>query len=473
MTPRFGARDLIGRPDEPWQRGELIVSLRPLFRDNALMPEKIFINYRRETDKDAAGRLRDRLESAFSEEGVFIDVDNIRPGRDFVEEISASILQCDIFLSVIGPGWTEVKDGEGRRRLDNPNDWVRIEIETALQQKKTIIPVLLNHAEMPRALGVPESLAPLTRINAARLTHERYGADMRGLITVIKVTRAEAKGSFGSERGQKNDAPTKPDWASAMGRDSFGLWIEISVGDARQKLRWIAPGKFLMGSPATDKGRSFWEGPQHEVTISKGFWLFDTACTQALWRAVMGNDPSRFKGPDRPVECVSWNDAQDFLRRINERIPGLGLSLPSEAQWEYACRAGTRTPFSFGENITPEQVNYDGNYPYAGAPKGICRQETVAVASLPANPWGLYEMHGNVNEWCMDSDRKYKDEPVTDPLGPMEKGAMRILRGGSWGSVARGVRSADRQRSLQDHRHTGSGFRCARVQPERGVEDGG
>ena len=207
-------------------------------------------------------------------------------------------------------------------------------IETALRQKKTIIPVLLNHAEMPSALRLPESLAPLTRINAARLTHERYGPDVRGLITAINETRVEIKGSFASVGSQKHEELTKPDWASVRGRDNYGQWAEFSINGATQKLRWIAPGKFLMGSPETEAGRFRYEGPQHEVTIAEGFWLFDTACTQALWRAVMGKNPSEFKGADRPVETVSWNDAQKFVEKINGLVPGLNLSLPSEARWE-------------------------------------------------------------------------------------------------------------------------------------------
>ena len=116
------------------------------------------------------------------------------------------------------------------------------------------------------------------------------------------------------------------------------------------------------------------------------------------------------------MERVSWNDVQGFLARINELVPGLDLVLPTEAEWEYACRAGTETPFSFGETITPEQVNYNGDYPYAGGKKGLYRQETVPVASLPANPWGLYEMHGNVWEWCADGQRSYTADAVTDPV---------------------------------------------------------
>ena len=162
-----------------------------------------------------------------------------------------------------------------------------------------------------------------------------------------------------------------------------------------------------MGSPESEPERYDYEGPQHQVTLSQGFWMFDTAVTQALWQAVMDNNPSKFKDPDKPVENVSWDDCQRFLVKLNVRVPGLELTLPTEAQWEYACRAGTQTPFYFGDNITPEQVNYNGNYPYVGAETGLYRRETVTVKELPCNDWGLYQMHGNVREWCLDGMRNY------------------------------------------------------------------
>ncbi len=138
--------------------------------------------------------------------------------------------------------------------------------------------------------------------------------------------------------------PAKPDWADSIVRDSYGVFVTIVVpagsGElVTQRLRWIPPGRFMMGSH--EAGRYEWEGPAHEVSIGRGFWLFDTPCTQALWQAVMGDNPSRFRSPDRPVENVSFEDVQKFLTRINMALPGLELTLPSEAQWEYACRAGT------------------------------------------------------------------------------------------------------------------------------------
>ena len=249
------------------------------------------------------------------------------------------------------------------------------------------------------------------------------------------------------------------------------MWadLELPSGGSElvtQRLRWIEPGVFLMGSPESEAGRYENEGPQHEVTISHGFWLFDTPCTQALWETVMdGENPSSFKSPDRPVERVSWDDVQQFLKRINALVPGLELVLPTEAQWEYACRAGTTTPFSFGGNITPEQVNYNGNYPYSDGERGVYRQKTVPVASLPANPWGLYEMHGNVWEWCADGHRTYTADGVTDPVGLA--GLYRVLRGGAWYDDARLVRCAYRFALDPGSRDFSFGFRCARVQAGR------
>jgi formylglycine-generating enzyme required for sulfatase activity len=138
----------------------------------------------------------------------------------------------------------------------------------------------------------------------------------------------------------------------------------------------------------------------------------------------------------------------------------LEARLPTEAEWEYACRAGTITPFSFGEDITPDQVNYDGNSPYRGSKKGLSRGETVEVASLPANPWGLYEMHGNVWEWCQDWFRAYPAEPVVDPTGP-EAGERRVLRGGSWFRNGRNARAACRVRVESGLRGRIDGFRLA------------
>ncbi|WP_367155155.1 formylglycine-generating enzyme family protein [Methylomonas sp. HYX-M1] len=231
-----------------------------------------------------------------------------------------------------------------------------------------------------------------------------------------------------------------------LGRDRFGLFEDIEVLGQKLRMRWIEPGQFLMGSPPGEAGRGNDE-QQHEVTLSQGFWLADTACTQALWQAVMGGNTSRFKGKDRPVEGVSWNDVQTFLTRLNGLQPALQLCLPSEAQWEYACRAGTATAYSFGDAIRKEQVNFSGS-------------NTVPVKSLPPNAWGLYQMHGNMWEWCRDGYAGYPPGPVTDPVGP--EADFRVLRGGSWISDARDCRSACRGRDRAGSSSRDCGFRLSR-----------
>ncbi|RWX47184.1 Formylglycine-generating enzyme, required for sulfatase activity, contains SUMF1/FGE domain [Candidatus Electrothrix marina] len=249
-------------------------------------------------------------------------------------------------------------------------------------------------------------------------------------------------------------------WASEWGEDEHGLWMAFHFQELRHVLRWIEPGSFMMGSPE-DEPERFDDETLHQVTLSEGFWLGATTVTQALWQAVMQENPSNFKGDERPVEQIIWEDVQKFMDQLNTAIPGLELVLPSEAQWEYACRAGTTTPFFFGENITTDQVNYDGNYPYAGGEKGEYRQETVDVKALPCNDWGLYQMHGNVWEWCRDWFGDYPTDPVIDPVGPPD-GRNRVCRGGSWDDRARYCRSALRYGREPDDRDDWLGFRLAR-----------
>ena len=254
--------------------------------------------------------------------------------------------------------------------------------------------------------------------------------------------------------------PFPEPWAAEWGEDEFGLWMALAYQNVRQVFRWIRPGRFMMGSPASEQG-SYEDETSHEVLLSRGYWLADSACTQALWRAVAGDNPGYFQEDENnPVEQVSWNDAQGFIQTLKGRVPGLNARLPSEAEWEYACRAGTETPFSFGANITPVQVNYDGNYPYAGGEKGVYREKTVPAKSLPPNPWGLYEMHGNVWEWCEDWFGDYDPGPQIDPPGPAT-GAARVLRGGSWIDYGRRVRSANRSRGGPGDSFRSIGFRLA------------
>ena len=251
--------------------------------------------------------------------------------------------------------------------------------------------------------------------------------------------------------------------AQKFGKDKkYGRWMNLTIAGVIQRFRRIEPGTFLMGSPEDEAGRDDGEGPQHEVTLTQGFWLADSACTQALWQAVMGNNPSHFQGDPRlPVENVSWHDVQGFLHKFQVLMkPGIEARLPTEAEWEYPCRAGTTTPFSFGPQIRPGQVNYYGKHPYTGGRRGLYREKTLPVKSLPPNLWGLYEMHGNVYEWCADGMRKYTKQAQTDPRGSVT-GSFRVLRGGSYCADGGDVRSAFRLQFPQSNRLIEAGFRIA------------
>ena len=233
-----------------------------------------------------------------------------------------------------------------------------------------------------------------------------------------------------------------------------------------------------MGSPAGEHKRAPDER-QHRVTISRDFLLGVTEITQGQWESVMGSSPSYFNGcDDCPVEDVSWYDVLVYCNALSVReglepaytINGtsvgwnrsaLGYRLPTESEWEYACRSGTSSPFSFGNDINPSQVNYDGRYPYRERRKGRYGNRTVDAGSLPANAWGLREMHGNVREWCWDWYAEHPGGAVTDPAGPVA-GSGRVLRGGFWSSGAQYCRSAYRNWSAPDRRSQALGFRLAR-----------
>jgi len=227
-----------------------------------------------------------------------------------------------------------------------------------------------------------------------------------------------------------------------VGTDEYGIWTELAFNGVVQRFRFIPAGTFTMGSPSQEPGR-YQDEIQHEVELTKAFWLADTVCTQELWEAVIGNNPSRFEGNDKPVDSVSFEDCKEFLKRA-----GMGLRLPTEAEWEYACRAGTTTAYSFGDVISKEQANYGGI-------------ELVEVKKFPPNGWGLYQMHGNVWEWCSDWYGDYPEGKVIDPIGPVSR-VYKACRGGSWLSNARNLRATYRDHVAPADRSFNLGFRLAR-----------
>ncbi|MDR2150166.1 MAG: formylglycine-generating enzyme family protein [Spirochaetaceae bacterium] len=256
---------------------------------------------------------------------------------------------------------------------------------------------------------------------------------------------------------------------------------------------WITGSTFIMGSPVTEPER-YSNERTHTVNVDS-FYMGIFEITQKEYFALMGTNPSVFKGDDLPVEKVSWYDAIEYCnaRSIKEGlIPAYsidksrqdpnnkvqntldpfkwtvswdknanGYRLPTEAEWEYACRAGTNTPFYTGENITTAQANYDGNYPYNGHTQGIYRETTTVVGSFPANQWGLYDMHGNVWEWCWDWYGIFTTSVQTNPTGAAT-GSGHVLRGGSWQELARDLRSASRTDASPTRRGMYLGFRVVR-----------
>jgi formylglycine-generating enzyme required for sulfatase activity len=249
---------------------------------------------------------------------------------------------------------------------------------------------------------------------------------------------------------------------SPLNDGSIGKQVIATLpGGVSLTLCYCPAGSFTMGSPASEAGRAENEAPS-KVTISQPFWLARTIITQTQWTSLMGRNTSHFKGDHLPVENVSWERARDFIQRLNSRVPAKGWkwALPTEAQWEYACRAGTRTPFYFRRTLHGKDANCQSSYPVGT--EGPALRKTSAVCRYAANAWGLYDMHGNVYEWCNDAwDGFSKLSGGTDPLGT--SGALRVNRGGSWRSLPEHCRAAFRNKNAPNHKFSNLGFRPAVV----------
>jgi formylglycine-generating enzyme required for sulfatase activity len=226
----------------------------------------------------------------------------------------------------------------------------------------------------------------------------------------------------------------------------------------------IPGGSFKMGSPESEAQRESRESPQHNVTIQP-FFMGKFTVTQEQYQAVMGENPSQFQGGKKPVESVTWDNAVEFCAKIS-KITGKVYRLPSEAEWEYACRAGTTNPFYFGETITTDLANYDGNHIYGSAPKGQYRKQTMDVGSFPANAFGLYDMHGNVWEWCQDNwHENYEGAPSNGTPWLNSDNNYRMLRGGSWSNNPGFCRCAFRNWDVRGSGYADIGFRVVFVCP--------
>jgi len=432
---------------------------------------RIFLSYRRDDAAYATSIVQEKLAEHFGSESVFLDIDNIRIGDDFRERLQEAVSQCDVLLAMISDNWLdaayEAGPKKGTRRLDDPGDFVRIEIEAALQRRIPVVPVLLGKALMPAEEHLPASFAVLAYRQAAEV---RPGKDFRAHIhrliedleKLLQWRRAEPEPSRERLEPAPDDgdielgpmleehpaeAVPTPDPIRAVPAQkvvSNGIGMELVL---------IPAGRFLMGSPTSDKHSYADEKPQHRVEITRPFQLGVYPVTQEEFQLVTGANPSFCKGSRRPVECVSWFDGVRFCNLLSQRegldayyrideqelsaAGGSGYRLPTEAEWECACRAGTQTKWSFGDD--PARLDEYAWY------RGNAQSESFTVGEKAPNPFGLFEMHGHVWNWCWDwyASDYYGQCPEKDPCGP-EAGDGRVLRGGSFGDGMASTRSAAR-----------------------------
>lgn len=432
---------------------------------------RIFLNYRRKDEPGYVQALYLALEREFGFNDVFMDIqDAILPGERFSQALRAGVAGCKIVLVIIGPRWLELlklRDGDG--------DYVLQEITLAFASHKRIIPVLVGGVQMPSKDCLPRSLEGLAALQAIALRPDSFSSDSLRLISHLQEHFRDAR--------PMTAGALCPAWAVRAGEDNHGRWAEFQATSVPVRMRWVPAGSFVMGSGLKEAGHCEREGPQHKVSLCKPFWIGQAPCTQALWSAAMDQNPSEFVSPSRPVERVSWRDCLHFLQTINARNPGLELRLPTEAEWEYACRAGTTTGTYAGDlEITgvhrASQLDdiawYGGNsglhfdlehgadscdwpekhHPHAQA-------GTRPVGQKAQNGWGLHDMLGNVWEWCADGYRRYQAQEATDPH-TMDGALGYVIRGGAWDSPAREVRAAARMRCNPECAYDWLGFRVAR-----------
>jgi formylglycine-generating enzyme required for sulfatase activity len=294
----------------------------------------------------------------------------------------------------------------------------------------------------------PQSLWRNPTIIAALIT---------AIATIMAATMPEVRMFIAQKLTISQPRPVSTGTGPDHSAEPFSIW-KNSIG---MEFVLIPAGTFTMGSPDSDRNANNDEKPAHQVTISKPFYMSKYEVTQAQWKAVMGNNPSRFKDkPEHPVENVSWHDVQAFIKKLNAQGNGVSYHLPTEAQWEYAVRAGHQGVYSFGDDAAKlgEYAWYDQN---SGG-------ETHPVGTRKPNAWGLYDMHGNVWEWVQDwyDEDYYHNSPKVDPQGP-DAGADRVYRGGGWGNAALVARSASRLWSHPGVRDDDLGFRCLSSVPSK------
>ncbi len=455
---------------------------------------KIFISYRRADSQWAAARLYDNLTHAFPDDRIFMDVEQIAPGQDFVDVLEHQVGACDVFLALIGPEWLSLQAANGARRLDDAKDFVRVEIAAALQRDETLtIPILLDNATPPRAEDLPDDLKPLARRHFARLTHEGFRSELPPLQDAIAA--ALAKGA--AARIAARPVRAKRNWKRPV---MIGLAVLALIGAgafATQRLMRpadpagtpdlmafkecpecpemiaIPAGSFVMGSPEDEENRSSDE-TQREITIAYRFAIGRTEITALEYAACVAEaacEPVPSDGPPKPgapATNISWLDAKAYVAWLNTKVPGEPYRLPSDAEWEYAARAGTTTAYYWGDQPDRDYANLGREICCIGSAEGADKWVGESpVASFKPNAFGLYDMLGNMAEVVEDTYSSDVADLPTDGsayvwIADNRWAYRRTIRGGDYASYPWNSRSAYRNSNDQNWRNHFYGFRLVR-----------
>ncbi len=475
------------------------------------MPGKIFINYRREDTWHAAGWLHELLIAEFGSERVFMDVESMAAGVDFHDMLKTEVSKCQVFLTIIGPDWLKVIDNNsGKRRIDNPDDWVRIEILQALSLQLLVIPVMIGDAPNLRVANLPEEMDILARKNAVRLRPERFNADANGLITQIRAALSEEDQKPYRSTKTSHAPPPKRQlqllknileegnlrlakWVSLprSNKQRIGQTIADCSGDELQfvtvssfqchslafdlavfqhlisgiTLHLIPGASFKMGVANEDADTDYciaeypdwnieWnerETPQRILEIEP-FLIGKFPVLQTEWDKLKFDFHLRDKrsniSPGSPIDMVSWYDIQLYLQAT-------GLRLPSEAEWEFACRATTETRFFWGDEMNDDYCWYIRN--------SDSKIQPVERHYEKANPFGLIDLLGNVWEWSADDwHHNYIGAPLdSKPWVGKEDQRHASMRGGGWNNWPSGCRATFRSHWAKEDRLNNTGFRVA------------
>jgi len=464
------------------------------------MVGKVFISYRRDDSRYQARMIYTAFTQVIQREHVFMDIDSIPLGSDFRKILKGWVNECHILLALIGPGWVSAADPRtGQPRLANPGDFVRIEIAEALARNITVVPVLLDGAPMPDPQQLPDDLKELVYRHAEFVEYTRFDDDVARLIRKLQPAAPKAASSASvstTTRDYRLDGRIKVDAAVVHGapdgcfKPAAGRMEWFKDHPDGPEMVVVPAGSFTIGSPDSEPGRFDSEGPQRKIAIARVFAVGRHAVTRGSFAAFVNNtgyktdggayvwsgsewkldpkaswrNPGYAQDDSHPVVCINWDDAKAYVKWLSEQT-GKAYRLLTEAEREYVARADTTTPFWWGASITPKQANYDGNYVYGGGAKGEWRKSTMPVGSFEANPWGLYNVHGNVWEWCEDVWHDDLNGLPTDGSAWLQgaDASRRVLRGGSWNYFPPYLRAAFRGRYPSDNRNNNIGFRVGRT----------